>query len=303
MLEKIEEFITHLKASGRAASTATNYKYDLVRFYQWFQLFTDHTEIERITSLDILAYRDDLIRRGRSPATINRKLSVIRSFLQYGLEQKWIAENPVKPIRKLSVSQQTTRPKWLTKKEAFKVLRVVQERVQLAKLRGQTAWWKIAVRTQAQVYLMLYAGLRVREVCNLKVEDVILRDRSGKVAIYGKGKKYREVPLNQKIREAVGLWVEIKPTSAWLFPSPENKPISTRAVQNQLEEIGSQAGLELKLTPHRLRHTFGKSLIDNGQPLNVVATLMGHSDANTTLIYTRPGEQDLQRAVEDLGYV
>jgi integrase/recombinase XerC len=79
----------------------------------------------------------------------------------------------------------------------------------------------------------------------------------------------------------------------------EKKPLSSRSAQRNIKRMGQLAGIE-NLTPHILRHTFAKSLIDQGVSLEKIATLLGHSNLNTTRIYIAPNQQDLQKAVDIL---
>jgi integrase/recombinase XerC len=105
------------------------------------------------------------------------------------------------------------------------------------------------------------------------------------VVRYGKGGKTRRVPLNIEARKALAD-----------FPLPVG--LSERRVQEAIAELGRRAGLEV--TPHTLRHTFAKNLMDARQDITRVAALMGHANLNTTRIYTAPGERDLRQAVEAL---
>jgi integrase/recombinase XerC len=158
-----------------------------------------------------------------------------------------------------------------------------------------------APRDRALLALLLHAGLRVSEAVNLKVRDVVIRERSGHVAVRrGKGEKYREVPLNATARKMIQEWLGDHPGGEHLFPGRNGGPVTPRAIQKRLKELGRLAGVEV--TPHRLRHTFCKMLVDAGESLDRVAVLAGHANLNTTARYTRPGMDDLERAVEKLAW-
>ncbi|WP_245574417.1 tyrosine-type recombinase/integrase [Desulfovirgula thermocuniculi] len=153
----------------------------------------------------------------------------------------------------------------------------------------------------ALLALLLHAGLRVSEAVNLRVQDVVIRERSGFVRVrHGKGGKYREVPLNVTVRRILKEYLaELPPQSEWLFPSKRG-PMAPRVVQKRLKLFGRIAGVEV--TPHKLRHTFCKTLVDAGESLDKVELLTGHTRLDTTAIYTRPGRTDLERAVEKLSW-
>jgi site-specific recombinase XerD len=158
-------------------------------------------------------------------------------------------------------------------------------------------------RDIAIVTLFLHTGIRVSELCALNTDDVILKERSGYVIIRsGKGNKRREVPLNSTVRNALKEWLGIRGNdSKALFTGKRSNSLSTRAVGYLLEKYSFRAGLE-KVTPHVLRHTFCKSLVDAGESLDRVATLAGHENLNTTARYTTPTQKDLQRSVENISW-
>ena len=164
--------------------------------------------------------------------------------------------------------------------------------------------------------LMWKAGLRVSEVTALDLADVTIQSsQRGTVEVrLGKGRKTRTVPLNRDVIDALQMWLKIRPESddLALFLSRSGIRITARAVQSSVEQIGHAAAALIKarssedrvladslnaLTPHVLRHTCGKRLLDAGAQLTEVAAILGHTDLNMTRRYTQPGEEDLHRAV------
>lgn len=137
------------------------------------------------------------------------------------------------------------------------------------------------------------------------MDDVQIRDRSGKVIVRrGKGMRYREVPLNATAREALLPWLTVRPTivgnepATALFVSKYREPMGAGSVQHLLRELSQESGVEV--TPHVLRHSFAKALVDSGVGLEKVAALLGHTSLETTRIYTVPTERDLLMAVNAL---
>lgn len=129
-----------------------------------------------------------------------------------------------------------------------------------------------------------------------------LRDRKGSVTVRdGKGGKHRLVPLNVEARGALNDWLAVRPnvSEGALFIGQRGEPLRPRAAQRQLALYGRRAGVEV--TPHALRHTFAKNLIDSGVSIEKVAALLGHANLNTTRVYVMPGERDLEEAVGALG--
>ncbi len=157
-------------------------------------------------------------------------------------------------------------------------------------------------RDVAIITILLHTGLRVSEICGLNIGDVVLKEKSGYVTVIGKGRKRRTVPLNATARNALKNWLDIRGNNPGpLFISGKKNRISVRAVQRMIEKYAYKARLE-GVTPHTLRHTFCKSLIDSGESIDRVAVLAGHENLNTTARYTRPTQIDLQKAVEKLSW-
>lgn len=135
--------------------------------------------------------------------------------------------------------------------------------------------------------------------------DDNLNLRKGEVTVrQGKGGKSRTVPLNTAARKALQAWMQVrlpfKGSCLWIgMENGRMSALSGRSVQRALVRQGRAAGLE-HLTPHVLRHTFAKNLIDAKVGLEKVAALLGHSNLNTTRIYVTPNQRDLEQAVEQI---
>jgi site-specific recombinase XerD len=197
-----------------------------------------------------------------------------------------IQSSPANGIKRLD--QVKAPPKALSRKEQYALLRAVLKE-------GRP-------RDYAIVQLLLQAGLRVGELCALRLADVEISERKGRAMIrQGKGQKWREVSLNADARKALSEYLATRPRVShdYIFVGQRGEPLQPRGVQLMLSRHVSSAGLE-GISPHSLRHTFGKSLVDAGVSLDRVAALMGHSKLDTTALYTRPTQADLDEAVERL---
>lgn len=144
---------------------------------------------------------------------------------------------------------------------------------------------------------------------NIVVVDILVvelflikTERSGHVVVRsGKGGKRREVPLNSTARSVLADWIANKGDNEPLFPSQKGGHLSVRGVEYLVEKYAYDARLE-NVTPHILRHTFCKSLVDAGESLDKVRIMAGHKSLNTTVKYTGPTRQDLQRSVESISW-
>ena len=285
----LDRFEQHLVATGKSANTVEAYTRDLRLFGEWF-LTTNGKPLspERITPIDLRQYRSHLLTvKNYKPATVNRKLSSLSAFCEWAREADLIPANPAQGIS--WVEEVRPAPKWLDKKGQYALLRAVQER-------GRK-------RDIALVTLMLHSGLRVSEVSNLKVSDVRISPRKGSVRVRGgKGEKFRSVPLNVDARKAVQEYLQEREAmegDGWLFLGQRGERLRPSGIRYLVERYAYDARLQ-EVTPHTLRHTFGKNLVDAGVPLDRVASLLGHESVDTTRIYTTPSEQDLQREVEKI---
>jgi integrase/recombinase XerC len=118
---------------------------------------------------------------------------------------------------------------------------------------------------------------------------------------HGKGNKMRKIPLNKNARKALMAYLEKRPESESqaVFLNQSFKPIHTKTVQRAVTRFVQAADME-EITPHILRHTFAKNLINNDVSIEKVAALLGHNNINTTRIYIFPDENDLEEAVNGL---
>jgi integrase/recombinase XerC len=177
-----------------------------------------------------------------------------------------------------------------------------QRQLAVAKADGASSPTVIAAwRDEALLNLLLYTGLRVGEAAALRLDDLVLGERSGKVIVRsGKGRKYRELPLHKEARQALAAYLKVRPDGEDdHFFLGQRGPLGSRGIQMQMAALGKAA--EVAVTPHVLRHTFGTRLLrEAGTDLVTVAALMGHASIATTQIYTQPGEADMIRAVDRL---
>lgn len=299
MPPEIEIFLNYLAGKDLVANTIAHYEAALREFFEWFTVTTSQTNVSTVTPLDCRQYRDSLKAKQKA-ATVNSKLSRLSVFFAWCVETQRISANPVSNLKRSKVTP--TAPKWLTRSETYTVLRMADQLVQVAQTKGLEHSELMAARTLAMVRLMLNAGLRAGEVCNLKLSDVKIGERNGSVLVrYGKGSKQREVPLNLDARKALLAWLQVRGDEGeYLFIGPDGDKMNQLIVTWHISQLGKKAGLHLH--PHRLRHTFGKNLVDNGVPLDRVALLMGHSNLSTTAVYTMPAQSDLQRAVDKISW-
>ncbi|MFQ5796732.1 MAG: tyrosine-type recombinase/integrase [Candidatus Bipolaricaulia bacterium] len=235
---------------------------------------------------DIQDFKGYLVRKGLKPATINRRLKALRRFFAWAKQRGLAEDSPYDILESFLVKEQKdTAPRWLSRSEQLALLRATRK----SKRR----------RDLAIIQTLLGTGLRISELVALRLEDVDISERKGVLRVRaGKGSKARDIPLDNKTRRALSRYLEEERPEAEtdLLFLGQRGPLSEPGIHYLVTKYAYQAQLE-DVTSHTLRHTFAKNLVDADTPLDQVATLLGHESLDTTRIYTRPSEQDLERAV------
>jgi site-specific recombinase XerD len=284
----ITAFVAELGRQGMATKTVTTYATDLTMFARWFSDSTGEPFTARsVTPTDVLDYKAHLrtVQR-RQAATVNRRLAALRKFFLWAQGTGRITEVPTATVKGVPSSPRI--PKSLAKREVDRLLREAEKA-------GNK-------RNLAILLLLRHTGLRVGELCNLRLSDISISERKGSVLVRsGKGDKDRIVPLNHDVREALDAYLAVRPTvnDDHLFIGQRGEPLQTDAVQLVVRKFARRAGLA-GVTPHVLRHTFAKHVLDAGEDLATVSRLLGHERLETTAIYTEPTARDLEEAVRRL---
>src|SRR3712207_838537 len=284
----IDAFLADLRRQDAAPATVRNYAADLRAFARWFPDATGEPFSARaVTPTDLREYKAYLRTvEQRQAATVNRRLAALRRFFVWAKGAGKIAELPTEQVKGLPAAPRT--PKALSKREVDRLVREAE--------RHGTK------RNLALLLTLRHTGLRVGELCNLRLGDVTLSERKGEVLVRGgKGNKDRTVPLNNDVRRALAAYREVRPQVAvdHLFVGQRGEPLRPQGVQQVVAKYARRAGLPA-VTPHVLRHTFAKHVLDAGEDLATVQRLLGHERLETTALYTRPSARDLEEAVRRL---
>ena len=304
MIESITQFLQHLQEADYSPNTITCYRSDLNVFCAWFaQNNEEPATLESITPSDIREFRQYMLgTRGMRARTVNRRLAALSALLEWAHKKQQIRDNPASQTR--MVTEPPIGPRYLDKKSQYLLRHAIERDLQFAQSRYPCRWL-VHQRDASLVIFLLNTGLRINEALNMRLSDVQIGERKGQVLINGKGQKQRIVPLNVEARKALNAWLSVRPAnskSSYIWISVENPRaahLNARSTQRALERYARQAGIPA-ISPHTLRHTFAKNLIDNGARLDEVAALLGHASLNTTRMYLLPNAQDLEKAVDRL---
>lgn len=288
-------FSDHLQSLDRSPATVRCYLIDLSVFTRWLES-QGTGMLEHMTAGDIRAYRQHLLDSAAAPQTVNRKLAAIAAFGNWAAQTGSLPVNPALNIK--SVGTVPLAPKWLDKKQRNALVQAVKDDLQKARMRYPRLW-VLRLRDAVTVMVLLNTGLRVSELCALRLNDLLITERKATLTVRaGKGTKQRTLPLNKEARQMLEDWLAVRPQVKGdaVFVGQRGEKMQVRSVQNAVFRLAELAGLK-DVTPHTCRHTFAKSLLDSGVSLEKVAALLGHESLDTTRLYVTPGERDLELAV------
>jgi site-specific recombinase XerD len=297
----IEKFREYLLGQDKSALTVKGYLSDLVCFERWFeQTHGEAFTLQAVTPTDMQEYcQFMLVVECHKANTINRQQAALSGLMKWAKESGQIEHDPTGNVH--AIPKTNPGPRYLDKKEQSALQRAIEEDLRISRLRYPKRW--VTRRRDASLLVfLLHTGLHLSEALALQLDDVQLADGKGQVLV--RQGKVRTVPLNVQARRAMQEWLTVRPgNGSHVWVQVEGEPsdgLSNRSVERVLVRIGQDAGLE-HLTPHILRHTFAKNLVDRGVGLEKVAALLGHSNLNTTQIYATTNQKDLEQAVDQMG--
>lgn len=290
----IKDFIYMLETEEDLnPKTVKEYAGDIKHFITWYegeQVYeeTASFQVEDIATPTIIRYREAMQKKMKlKPATVNRRLLTLKRFFEWSLHKGLIRRDPSKPVKLVPEDKVSRRQ--MTDKEESSLIAIV----------GHYG----SLRDQTMLILMLHTGLREMEVCNLTPEDVVIGKRSGHLLIRsGKRNKQRDIPLNVACRTVLEKYLKELPREApYLFISEKtNSRLTERGIRYIVQKYMKLASLQ-GLSAHDLRHRFGYVMAEN-TPLHRLAQIMGHDSLNTTMIYIKATQADLQQEVEKIAW-
>jgi integrase/recombinase XerC len=299
-----EQFLAHL-ATDRAASgyTGRNYRQALEEFTRWHQ--AERSAAPAWPSLardDFRGYLRFLGRENFARAAIRLRFSALRSFYKFLVRRGVIASTPIKNIQLPKLERRL--PRFLTADQMNALLNApfteFAELSQADKAEGKELDRAIYFRDTAILETIYSCGLRISELCGLKVEDLDLPERL--VRVRGKGKKERLTPIGDHALHAIeAYWLTLaripeRPEPIFWATALTPRPVAARVIQARLKGYLARAGLDPEITPHKLRHSYATHLLDRGADLRSVQELLGHAHLSTTQIYTHVTIERLKNA-------
>ncbi len=289
--DALEKFTQYLRSERNYSEhTISAYRRDLLKL----EGTLDSACSADISKIDTLAVRQGLTQlrhKNLSPRSIQRWLSSLRSFFNYGLRNKWCSINPTAGV---------TAPK--LPRPLPKVLDADQTAQLLKKPSGDMSGEDWILQRDMSIAELLYSsGLRVAELCALDIGDIDLQ--GAEVRATGKGGRTRVVPVGSIAILSIKDWMEYrldlaKPNQSALFVGKTGNRLSTRSIQLRMEKLGQQQGCEQRLHPHMLRHSFASHMLESSGDLRSVQEMLGHANISTTQIYTHLDFQHLAKVYD-----
>ena len=295
--EIIENFVhTKVIDKGVTSNTIIAYKKDLNLFTSW--CLNNKINFIEIQKKDINSYIHFLKEKNLNSSSVNRKLSVIKSFYDYLNQIGLMNSNELKIIGTQKL--QKNLPKLLSEKE---ILHLIDKS---GKIYIENPIKNIMyLRIQVILDILYSTGHRISELLNIKINQVAnIKD---KLYVNGKGNKQRLVIFNQNALDLLKNWIAImvknkKNKNSYLFENFDNtNVISRQQIYKDLKKLALKTNTELeKLSPHSVRHSFASHMLNRGADLRTIQKLLGHSDISTTEIYTQVRQNRLKGLVNNI---
>ncbi|MBU93032.1 MAG: tyrosine recombinase [Chloroflexi bacterium] len=285
LLQLIEDFIAYLiNYRNLSKFTVRNYKNDLNNFKDFINL-DKNILLDNIDKSLIREYVHYLNTQSYERSSINRKLSVLRSFFNYVFSNSDFDEITISMISKSKMEKKL--PSIISAEQTQRLL----SSIDVTNISG--------VRDRALIETLYTTGMRVSEISSLNIDDIIDKN---KIKLLGKGAKPRVVFMSDTARNWIDQYVKLcskefkNPQNNALFLNRFGTRLSVRSIQNLVKKYGYKSGIGISLHPHLLRHTFATHMLSNGADLRTVQTLLGHSKVSTTQIYTQVANNDMKRS-------
>lgn len=331
--EDVQEFFLEMISAERSPQTITNYAYDFSLFFDFLKsknIALD--EVDAMTIKRFFRYIENGYQRKvmvkitkPDPATgklteqwierthyrentqsgKKRKKASLRSLFQFLVKNNFLSSNPMAEYEDATLKSRSQHrvPVFLTKDEAQRLIHAVTTYHQKKK---RPSW--LYQRDRAILLLFLNTGMRVSELIGLNLNNIQSDQGALRVTILGKGGKERMLKLNQLAQSALEAYLEVRPhiDDPALFLSKNRKRISRKAITEIVKKYVAEANLPPKaaaISPHKLRHTLATLLLANGENLRVVQEILGHSNIQTTQIYTHVINTEKDDALDRLDQV
>ena len=280
----INEFEKFLKFQKNYSDyTIDNYIKDITEYNEF--LNTNKFKYSNVNYQDCIKYLNFLNDRKLSKSTISRKLSSLRTFYKYLVLNNKADSNPFTLVT--SPKKEKRIPKFINYNNIEEIFNIPNINTK----QGQ--------REKIILEILYSSGVRVSELVNIKIKDIDFNNKS--ILIFGKGKKERIVAFGDYARNMLNMYINDGRNklldgieSEYLIVGEKKEQLTTRRVEQIIDDIIKKTSIKLNITPHMFRHTFATHLLDNGCDLLAVQELLGHESLTSTEVYTHVSNEHLR---------
>ncbi len=278
-------YLNHLQVErGLASNTIEAYRRDLGEFLSFVS--SRNWTLKDVGKQGLADYIQHLSGR-MSARSVMRKIASLRSFFRFLLLDGYLKEDPAETLE--SPKTWRTLPTYLSEEEVEQLL----EQPDVTTAYG--------LRDRAMLEVLYATGLRVSELIGLRLEEINFE--VGCLRTLGKGSKERIVPLGDSalrwvqryLRESRQHFLRKRQASPFLFVTQQGQSMTRQYFWMLVRKYGRKIGIEKKISPHVLRHSFATHLLEHGADLRAVQMMLGHADISTTQIYTHVNREWLKR--------
>lgn len=302
-MNQVNQFLEWLHDEGKDEKTVKAYRTVISQFIEWYTGTTGHANLDAVKPIEIKEYISFMKHNlNRKQATINKSTAALKTFFGYLTDKGSIKDNPMTRIKiqKIQLTEsigEKNVAKWLTKTEQERFIGYVELEKNDFK----------RVRNLAVIDVMLYCGLRVAEVEELKHEDIKVNGDISVTVREGKQGKYATVTMLNKHSKNLRQWLKLRhsltvekyTSSSYLFVSERSGKFGARGIQVMLDKYADLANMK-DITPHRFRHSFCKNLANGGATIEVIRRLARHESIQTTAIYIDPSHAEQLQALNNM---
>ena len=278
----LQGYLSWLRFEKRYSElTAQNYARDL---HYLFELLGEKP-LASLVSAEIRGFVRILHGKGLSGRSLARLLSAWRGFFNYLIRDCGYTANPCIGIRAPKIDKAL--PQALSVEQSMRLMEISPDSL-------------AALRDQAMLELLYTSGIRLAEMVNVDVADILPALAAGEITVTGKGQKQRVVPLGKFAIAALQAWLAVReqlalPDETALFVGARGQRIAHRVVQLRLKQWGITQGITSNVHPHLLRHSFATQVLQSSGDLRAVQEMLGHASISSTQLYTHLDFQYLSK--------
>lgn len=273
----ITQFILDMQFDGLSKNSQVSYQMDLIKLAEFLKEIYQIDTVSAVTIDMVKHYLAQLHDNQVASTTVSRKVSAFRKFFKYAKQNYHLEMNPMETIA--LPKKRKVLPSVLSEQDIENLLDTPDKTT----LQG--------IRDKAILEVFYATGLRVSELCELKMSQLHLREHQ--IDVIGKGNKARLVLIGDEAIEALQTYLQqVRPVfdkenvSTFVFLNRRGKPFTRQGIWKMIKEMVIKAGITQTVTPHTLRHSIATHLLANGMNLRLIQEMLGHENLVTTEIYT-----------------